>query len=136
LSNCFQRCAIFVGRVFVLPLLLAQTCSGQISDSQGTGASRAENLQLTAQAAHVDKPPRLDGTLNDPLWQSVNPIGDFHQREPHEGEAPTEKTEVRILYSRNAVYFGIRCWDSEPERIVGTELREMSVRNWTTTSKF
>jgi len=76
-----------------------------------------------AKAVRVDRAPRLDGTLNDPLWQSAKPIADFRQREPREGEAATEKTEVRILYTRHAVYFGIQCFDSESSRIIATELR-------------
>ena len=76
-----------------------------------------------AEAVRVDHPPRLDGTLDDPLWQLAKPITDFRQREPKEGEPATEKTEVRILYTRTAVYFGIHCYDSEPLRIVTTELR-------------
>ena len=54
---------------------------------------------------------------------SAKPITDFRQREPQEGEPATEKTEVRILYTRSAVYFGIDCFDSEPSRIIATELR-------------
>jgi hypothetical protein len=61
--------------------------------------------------------------LNDPLWQSAKPITEFRQREPHEGGPPSEKTEVRILYTRHAVYFGIYCYDSQPSRIIATELR-------------
>lgn len=76
-----------------------------------------------AQAAPVDHKPKLDGSLTDPLWQSAKPITDFRQREPHEGEPATEKTEVRILYTRTAVYFGIHCYDSEPSRIVAMEQR-------------
>jgi hypothetical protein len=65
----------------------------------------------------------MDGTLDDPLWQQAEPIADFRQREPYEGQPPTEKTEVRILYTRHGVYFGILCRDSEPKGIVATELR-------------
>ncbi len=76
-----------------------------------------------AEAVPIDHAPKLDGSLNDPLWQSAKPIADFRQREPHEGELATEKTEVRILYTRTAVYFGIHCYDSDPSRIIATELR-------------
>jgi hypothetical protein len=76
-----------------------------------------------AEALRVDRKPSLDGTLNDPLWQSAKAITDFRQREPREGDPATEKTEVRILYTRHAVYFGIHCYDSAPTRIVATELR-------------
>jgi hypothetical protein len=71
----------------------------------------------------VDRAPRLDGTLNDPLWQRATPISNFLQREPFEGQPPTERTEVRILYTRNEVYFGVTCFDSDPSGIVATELR-------------
>ncbi len=77
----------------------------------------------TAQASRVDRAPKLDGTLDDPLWQQATPIANFLQREPYEGQFPTEKTEVRILYTKHEVYFGITCFDSGPKGIVATELR-------------
>jgi hypothetical protein len=77
----------------------------------------------TAQASRVDRAPKLDGTLDDSLWQQATPITNFRQREPYEGQAPTEQTEVRILYTKHQVYFGITCFDSDPKGIVATELR-------------
>jgi hypothetical protein len=85
--------------------------------------AQSEVAPKAAIATRVDTAPKLDGTLDDPVWQSAEPISDFRQREPHEGEPPTEKTEVRILYTREAVYFGIHCYDSKPSGIVATELR-------------
>jgi hypothetical protein len=90
-------------------------------------ASRGQNgpqqsLQ-TAQAFRVDHAPRLDGTLNDPLWQLATPVTGFSQREPFEGQEPTEKTEVRVLYTKSAVFFGVTCFESNPAGIVATELR-------------
>src|SRR5438445_916808 len=85
--------------------------------------AKDESVRITAEATYIDHAPRLDGTLDDPLWQSAKVITDFRQREPNEGEPATEKTEVRILYTRHAVYFGIHCYDSVPSRIIATELR-------------
>lgn len=76
-----------------------------------------------AQAVRVSRAPNLDGTLDDPVWQQAKAISDFRQREPYEGQKPTEATEVRILYTRTAVYFGIVCYDSDPSGIVAKELR-------------
>jgi len=92
------------------------------------GHASAQNAKTLAtgqssEAVRVDRAPKLDGTLDDPLWESAKPITDFRQREPQEGEPATEKTEVRILHTRHAVYFGIHCFDSEPSRIIATELR-------------
>lgn len=71
----------------------------------------------------MERAPTLDGTLDDPVWKTAVPVDDFLQREPFEGQAPTEKTEVRVLYTRHEVYFGILCHDSDPTGIVATELR-------------
>ena len=87
-------------------------------------ASAAGQLpQRTAEAFRVDRAPKLDGTLDDPLWESAKPIRDFRQQEPYEGQSATERTEVRILYTRHAVYFGIHCFDAEPLRVIASELR-------------
>jgi hypothetical protein len=100
------------------------------SPCEGAGRPRSVGLPSApqvegrvAEAVSVDHAPKLDGTLNDPLWRNAKPVTDFRQREPREGEPATEKTEVRILYTRHAVYFGIHCYDSEPSRIIATELR-------------
>ena len=65
----------------------------------------------------------MDGTLDDLLWLKATPISNFLQREPYEGQPPTEKTEVRILYTKHEVYFGIACFEPDPDGIVATELR-------------
>ena len=76
-----------------------------------------------AVAVRTDHPPKLDGTLNDPLWISAPVIADFRQREPLETQPPTEKTEVRILFDSKHIYFGIYCHDDRPKDIVSTQLR-------------
>ena len=76
-----------------------------------------------ASAAEVQRAPKLDGTLNDPLWATAPPVADLRQREPLEGTPATERTEVRILYDAKHIYFGIHCYDREPAGIVATQLR-------------
>jgi hypothetical protein len=115
-SNYLVRGVIFVALVSLPGRVDAQ--------SRANGpSSLPDEVSRVTQAIRVDHPPILDGTLDDPLWQSAKLVTDFRQREPYEGEPPSEKTEVRILYTRNAIYFGVRCYDSEPSRIVATELR-------------
>src|SRR5690349_7704638 len=74
------------------------------------------------QAVRTDHPPRMDGVIDD-TWASAATITAFHQREPFEGRPETEKTVVHILYDRHNLYFGIECFDSNPNGIVATELR-------------
>ena len=108
-----------------LCVALTHALSGQTNRTSQAGKSPtgAQEPLRSASASRVDQAPRLDGTLNDPLWQQASPISNFLQREPFEGQPPTEHTEVRILYTQHEVYFGVACFDSNPAGIVATELR-------------
>ena len=76
-----------------------------------------------AVAVRTDRPPKLDGTLNDPVWSAAPVIADFRQREPLETQPATERTEVRILFDSRHIYFGIYCHDTSPKSVVATQLR-------------
>ena len=62
--------------------------------------------------------PRLDGILDDEVWQHAPVSSGFLQKEPNEGEPATEKTTVQIVYDDEALYVGVMCYDSEPDKIV------------------
>src|SRR5437667_11847173 len=115
-SGCF----FVLGAFWLLSPLAAQLQTGQPAKQRQVGA---QGPLQTAQASRVEQAPKLDGTLDDPLWQKASPISNFLQREPFEGQTPTEKTEVRVLYTKGDVYFGITCFDSQPRKIIATELR-------------
>jgi hypothetical protein len=61
-----------------------------------------------ARAVRVSRAPRIDGRLDDAAWARMEPITDFVQRQPREGQAPTEVTEVFIAYDADALYVGAR----------------------------
>src|SRR5690242_5341748 len=84
-------------------------------------AVAGQDVSREFRAVRTEHPPALDGIVDD-SWAGAASVVDFHQREPFEGRAPTEKTAVRILYDRHYLYFGIECFDSEPSRIVANEL--------------
>lgn len=91
--------------------------------AQITPAESVSEPIRTARAVHVERAPKMDGSLDDPIWQLAKPITDFRQREPFEGQRATEGTEVRILYTHNDVYFGIACHDSTPHGVIASQLR-------------
>jgi len=84
---------------------------------------QAESSRIAA-AVRAEHPPKMDGTLDDPIWANAPFISDFRQREPLETQPATEKTEVRILYDSRHVFFGIHCFDRSPQAIVATQLRQ------------
>jgi hypothetical protein len=61
---------------------------------------------------------RIDGLLDDPAWDLSLPITDFTQQDPVEGGAPSEPTEIRILYDREALCIGAMMYDSDPSGIL------------------
>jgi hypothetical protein len=65
----------------------------------------------------------LDGRLDEPLWSRAVPAADFIQIDPANGTPATERTEVRIVFNRDALYLGVTCLDSEPDRWIGWQLR-------------
>jgi hypothetical protein len=106
--------------------LLAICALGEDTLAQTTepaSQTTSDQAMRSAQAVRVERPPRLDGTLDDPIWQQAVPITDFRQKEPYEGQPATERTEVRILYTRTEVYFGVVCRDSVAHGLVATQLR-------------
>ncbi|NOX66439.1 MAG: carbohydrate binding family 9 domain-containing protein [Chlorobi bacterium] len=60
----------------------------------------------------------LDGILNEQVWKDADSIGNLTMVEPVEGAAPTQKTTIRILADESNIYLGIRCYDSQPSKII------------------
>ena len=60
----------------------------------------------------------VDGMLDEPAWMQAPAVSGFVQRDPVEGAAPTERTEVFVLYDEEALYVGARLHDTSPDSIV------------------
>lgn len=73
--------------------------------------------------------PTIDGKLDDEVWKEAAALDSFVQVDPNEGAAPTEPTEVRVLFDDDNLYIGIRCFDSQPEQIRASEMRRDGPRN-------
>jgi len=69
-------------------------------------------------AVRTEKPPVIDGMVNDSQWQTAPAGLDFTQFDPNEGALPSEVTSVRLLYDDDALYVGVICYDSKPSEIV------------------
>jgi hypothetical protein len=51
------------------------------------------------------------------------PFAAFVQQEPNEGEAATERTEIRFLLDRQNLYVAVICFDSDPQNILVSHSR-------------
>lgn len=94
-------------------------------------SSNVSNDELNAEkhleAFAIDVKIRINGELNESIWDEVQFSDAFQQREPGDGDPPTERTEIACLYDEDNLYFGIKCFDSEPDKIVRTELRRDAI---------
>jgi hypothetical protein len=74
------------------------------------------------------KPPVIDGDLSDPAWQQAAKADTFV--DPQNGKPAPDQTEAYVLYDRDYIYVGFRCYDSKPETIIGREtVRDASLAN-------
>jgi hypothetical protein len=85
--------------------------------------SRDVEGHVTIRAIQLTEPLVLDGRLDERLYRETEPIGEFVQQEPREGQPATEKTEVWVAYDGAAVYVGARLWESEASKRVMSDMR-------------
>jgi hypothetical protein len=97
---------------------------GRLRAQDGSSAARVGAAKV------VTTPPVLDGRLDDAAWQGATPLADFIQKELHQGEPITERTEVRIVTDGEALYIGAWMFDREPNGIVpGEKVRDVALDN-------
>jgi hypothetical protein len=73
--------------------------------------------------ARLPRPPALTGRGDDPIWQQATLAGAFTQYEPKEGQPPTERTEMRIGYDAENLYFAFYCHDAQAAKIVASTMQ-------------
>ena len=83
--------------------------------------------ELPRMSAHrMSEEIKVDGVLDEPIWQSVEPIRQLYQIQPDQGDPATEQSEIRILYDDKKLYFGFIFFDSEIDKIVANDMRRDS----------
>jgi len=95
-----------------------------------TAAQAQQERVPSLRALRIQSALSLDGFLSEDYWQQADITSDFRQYEPLEGQPATERTEVRTMYDEKNLYIGVRCYDSEPEKIIAQKLeRDSGVRD-------
>ncbi len=69
-------------------------------------------------AFRVAEPVKVDGYINDQVWQRPGETG-FTQRQPDEGLPASQKTEAWVAYDDDALYVAVKLYDSHPDSIIG-----------------
>ena len=90
-----------------------------VTPAFAAGSNRTAAMVVDAIAVPSGTPMVVDGKLNEAVWEQAPSISEFVQREPADGEAPSQRTDVRVAFDETAVYVAVRAFDTEPHRIVG-----------------
>ncbi len=122
----FARLLPLLGVMLLLQsaVLLAQ----QSEAGSGAGARQLTAAGVPLARAHrVQDGPSVDGeVLNDPAYADATFVSGFVQNRPFEGEPASERTEVRIVYTSDTLYFGIVCYTDDPTTIIVADSRRDS----------
>ena len=101
-------------------------CSAVLVDAASAGqlptVTRQDGAPPIIRATRVEA-LTIDGRLDEELYRLVQPVTDFVQSEPNEGEPATEKTEVWIAFDRENFYVAFRNWESRPDRVAAKDMR-------------
>ena len=88
----------------------------------------------TIQTQFTNDKITVDGKFDEQIWKSAAVANNFVMFNPDNGkpENPNQKTEVRLVYTNEAIYVAAELFDNEPNKI----LKEISPRDDTGTADF
>src|SRR5437660_11284377 len=89
-----------------------KTTANAVKSSTSLPAEKANPVKM----AKFEKPPVIDGKLDDEAWKSAIVLKDFIQVQPGDNIAPSKPTEVLLGYDAKFIYIGFHCYD-EPDKV-------------------
>jgi hypothetical protein len=95
-------------RTAILLLILLPGCCGLIS-------AAVENESIIAPA--VERPLRVDGVLDEEVWQRQPVSREFTTFHPMFGRPLGAATDIWTAYSEKSLYFAFKCHDDQPGQI-------------------
>ena len=70
----------------------------------------------------LDAKPVLDGEVSgDPAWEGLAPFTGFKQLQPDNGQPATQRTEVFVGFTEDALHVGVICYDDMAKLVVSND---------------
>ena len=87
----------------------------------------APSARPVGRAVELTIAPVVDGNvIGDPAWTGAVPIDEFWQIQPQAGQPASQRTEVYVGYTDEALHLGFIAYDDEPLEIISTDSRRDS----------
>ena len=103
--------------VLIGALIFAAALYGEIN-------YESARLERRLKAVKTAERVTVDGRLDEPAWTQAAAAANFIQTDPETDQPASQKTEVRVLYDKDNLYFGIYARDSEPKRVIVNTLKK------------
>lgn len=125
MRSSIQVLGITLIALFLIMGAFAVRINAQATASVSKPASTANAPALPPEKANpvivpkFDKPPVIDGKLDDEVWQNAAVLKDFYQIQPGDNTPPSKPTEVLIGYDPKFLYIAFKATD-EPDKVRAT----------------
>ena len=100
--------------ILILPLVLLSL------PAQANQRHSGKDGRLEVPVPRIANPPKIDGRLDEDVWQQAPILCGFTQFMPADGVPACEQTDVLVLYDQEALYFGLKCYYEDPTTIKAT----------------
>ena len=120
-SSHLQATLCGYAKLFIQALLIVAPVYASAVQAQLTAGSDGGK---TIEIPKLSERARIDGVLDDDIWSRALLINDFHQYEPVEYAEPSQKTEIWIYYTDEALYIAHHFWETDPSLISANILRQ------------
>ncbi|HKP86787.1 MAG TPA: DUF5916 domain-containing protein [Blastocatellia bacterium] len=120
------------GALILAVILCSVSAAGQSPESTASPSAARSKKAATKSASpaitlppekaqpvvipRLDKPPVIDGKLDDEVWKRAAVLKDFYQTNPGDNIAPSKPTEVMIGYDSKFIYFAVHAFD-DPSKV-------------------
>lgn len=110
----YLRFLLLMRKYFTVFILLC--CSHCFA--QDASVFKPDSIKKELLALPITASPKIDGHLNETEWQQATPAPPFIQIEPYQGAAPNFYTDVKVLFNKQYLFFGIFCKDSAGKKAI------------------
>ena len=127
-----QLALIILALLIPLPTAVAQSTGTVSGAAPATNPAAPHRVEVPPEKAkplripRLDKPPVIDGKLDDEVWKQAVALRDFYQISPGDNIEPSKPTDVFIGYDSRFLYFGVHAFD-DPAKVRASVARRDNV---------
>ncbi|MEP6733502.1 MAG: carbohydrate binding family 9 domain-containing protein [bacterium] len=92
-------------------MLLSLMSAFQLAAATQPAVHNGRAGQINVAPPKIEATIQIDGKLDEPVWSRAAILNGFSLYQPADGRPAPDSTEVRVWYSSDAMYFGIKAFD-------------------------